>query len=137
MYCTGAGRVLIAAFVNFSAVCGVLHGEDPVHLLCAGTHNEITREDVLLAGAIADELLGAANHGMEVNDQAEIAAEAWRSAAADLATGSKLSSVLSRGRGARNLIQIGNQRDIEIASEIDKFDIVPELDRRQWSIRVP
>jgi hypothetical protein len=33
------------------------------------------------------------------------------------------------------LIEIGQENDIEIAAQIDKFDIVPELDLAAWRIR--
>jgi 2-phosphosulfolactate phosphatase len=50
--CHQARRVLIGAFVNLRAVVAALTESESVHLLCAGTNGAITREDVLLAGAI-------------------------------------------------------------------------------------
>jgi 2-phosphosulfolactate phosphatase len=135
LQCRQAARVLIGAFVNFSAVCRELAGADAVELLCAGTENHITREDVLLAGAIADELRRGASSQLQLNDQAEIAADAWRAAAGDLAAGKLLAAAIGNSRGGRNLIEIGQERDIDIAAQIDKFDIVPELDLAAWTIR--
>src|SRR5205823_10380648 len=49
--CKFASRVLLGAFVNFSAVCRELAVVDHVALVCAGTDGHVTREDTLLAGA--------------------------------------------------------------------------------------
>ena len=137
IYCTGASQVIIGAFVNLTAVCLALAHETNIHLLCAGTRNEITREDVLLAGAIVDRLHAENMESRECNDQAAIAREAWQAEARDLAAKSQLNRALRNTRGGRNLLAIGQQADIEIAAEIDKFDIVPRLDRADWAIRVP
>src|SRR5262245_43955394 len=52
---TEAERVLVAGFVNYSAVCEQLrHDGRPVHIVCAGTEGEVTLEDTLLAGALVD-----------------------------------------------------------------------------------
>src|SRR5262245_35106817 len=46
-----AERVLVAAFVNYSAVCEQLRQDArPIHVICAGTDGEISLEDTLLAG---------------------------------------------------------------------------------------
>jgi 2-phosphosulfolactate phosphatase len=96
MRCRAAGRVLIGAFSNFSALCGELSDDEQIEIICAGTDGEVTREDTLLAGAIVDELSrSAGGEEIELNDQAEIAAE------------------------------------------IDKFEIVPQLDLAAWRITVP
>ena len=143
MRCRSARRVLIGAFVNFSAVCRALAEEDVIEIVCAGTDGHVTREDTLLAGAIVDELsrgidsrtLPRGEGGVQINDQAEIAADAWRSAIGDLTGQSPLSTAMRRSRGGRNLIEIGQENDIDIAAQIDKFDIVPELDLMKWRIR--
>lgn len=134
--CVQARRVLIGAFVNFSALCDALAGEPRIYLVCAGTDRVITREDVLLAGAVVDELSRRpkTDDFASRNDQAEIAADAWRTAARGLATGTLLSDLLGASRGGRNLLEIGHEADIEIAATIDKFDLVPSLDLAAWRI---
>jgi 2-phosphosulfolactate phosphatase len=121
--CKAAWRVLIGSFLNFSAVCRELAAEERVALVCAGTdgHVELSR-------------LGTA--GYELNDQAEIAADAWQTAVRVL-TDRPLGITLRDSRGGRNLIEIGQEDDIDLAAQIDKFDIVPELDLAAWRIRVP
>ncbi len=132
--CQGARRVLLAAFVNFSAICRELSdalsspSSQGAAIVCAGTDGEVTREDTLLAGAIVDDLSGITTLTLALNDQAEIAADAWRSCRADLGGHDPLGRALRASRGGRNLIEIGLENDIAIAAEIDKFDLVPELD---------
>jgi 2-phosphosulfolactate phosphatase len=152
--CKAAGRVLIGSFLNFSALCRELEPEERIALVCAGTDGHVTREDTLLAGAIVDDLCRsaprersqAAGRGSaiatpqppgtyELNDQAEIAADAWQNAVRVL-TDRPLGLTLRDSRGGRNLIEIGQENDIDLASQIDKFDIVPELDLASWRIRL-
>lgn len=126
-------RVLLGAFVNLSAICRDLADAEEIDILCAGTDQEVTREDVLFAGAVTTELCAANSY--ECNDQAEIAADAWRSAAQQMTAGSPLAALLRGSQGARNLIEIGQERDIEICATVDKFDLVPVLDVPAWTIR--
>src|SRR5262249_61094360 len=67
-----AERVLVAAFVNFSAVCEQLRQDGrPVHVVCAGTEGEVSLEDTLLAGALVDCLSQASE--VRLNDAARLA----------------------------------------------------------------
>jgi 2-phosphosulfolactate phosphatase len=142
--CRLARRVLIGAFVNFSALCRELATEPQVALVCAGTDGHVTREDTLLAGAIVDDLARAGGDShreantsrspLVLNDQAEIAADSWQTAVRVL-TDRPLGIMLRDSRGGRNLIEIGQENDIDIAAQLDKFDIVPELDLAAWRIR--
>jgi 2-phosphosulfolactate phosphatase len=139
--CRQARRVLIGAFVNLSAICRELADVDQIVLLCAGTDGSVTREDTLFAGAVVSELASAsggreppeASRAPILNDQAEIARDAWQSAAADFSA-DPLSRTLRATRGGRNLIGIGQENDIDLAAQIDKFDFVPELDLTTWRI---
>lgn len=130
----GAGRVLLAGFANLSAVCDCLADENAVEIVCAGTNRQITREDVLLAGAISEQLI-CNEHRPEMNDQATIALESWKRFSQELAQNKvPLHESLRVSYGARNLIEIGLERDIEIAAQLDKLEIVPELDIAAWRI---
>lgn len=131
--CKQARRVLIAGFVNFSAVCRELAGQRQIEIVCAGTDGHVTREDTLLAGAIVEEY-GTPNAPLR-NDQAEIAADAWRSVVGTLSGRDPLAAALRESRGGRNLIEIGHENDIDLAAQIDRLDIVPELDIAAWRIR--
>ncbi len=51
--CRQAEHVLLGSFVNFLAVGRELSTlRRPIHLLCAGTRGQITREDAALAGSL-------------------------------------------------------------------------------------
>ncbi|MBI2481371.1 MAG: 2-phosphosulfolactate phosphatase [Planctomycetia bacterium] len=129
-----ARRVVLAAFVNLSAICDHLAAEEVIEIVCAGTNRQITREDVLLAGAIAEQLLRADVRATR-NDQATIAIESWSRFSRELAENKvPLGETLRDSFGARNLIEIGMERDIEIAAQLDKLEVVPELDLARWRI---
>ncbi len=70
-----ADEVWLASFVNLAAVVAASAGRERLDILCSGTDGQITREDVLLAGAIAARL--TAGVAAELNDQAAIARAAW------------------------------------------------------------
>jgi 2-phosphosulfolactate phosphatase len=138
--CRLAKRVFIGAFVNFSAICEALRDESQVDLLCAGTDDQVTREDVLFAGAVVDDLVqcatnaSAQNASLELNDQALIALDAWRAARLAMQQSSDLVEHLRSSSGGRNLIEIGQERDIDIAADIDRCSIAPQLDLGTWQI---
>src|SRR5438067_1101114 len=131
--CKLASRVLLGAFVNFSAGCRELAGHDQLALVCAGTDGHVTREDTLLAGAIVDD--ATRSKKLQLNDQALLAADAWQTAVR-LMTDRPLGMMLRESRGGRNLIDTGQENDIDLAAQIDRFDVVPELDLQTWRVRV-
>jgi 2-phosphosulfolactate phosphatase len=131
--CRHASRVLIGGFVNFSAICRELSGTAEIAIVCAGTDGHVTREDTLLAGAIVDDLFRTKDY--ELNDQADIAADAWRTAVRVM-TDRPLGLMLRDSRGGRNLIETGQENDIDLAAQMDKFDLVPQLDLSTWRITV-
>jgi 2-phosphosulfolactate phosphatase len=131
--CRHASGVLLGSFANFSACCRELNSTPRIDILCAGTDGQITREDVLFAGAVIDDLRRSHPH-LITNDQADIAADAWRAAAADFGGPKPLAECLRASTGGRNLIEIGHERDIDIAAQIDKFDLIARLDLAKWEI---
>jgi 2-phosphosulfolactate phosphatase len=141
MECTAAANVYVGSFVNLSAVVGRLTGERPVHLLCAGTRGRVTREDVLCAGAMTELFLETAVDENDVTDQARIARDCWRAAVPHgarppSALAGELSLALHETQGGRNLLSIGLEHDIDMAADVDRFDIVPQLDIANWRIVV-
>jgi len=130
--CRLARRILFGSFLNLTSLCDVLQQEQgPVHLLCAGTQDQITREDALLAGAIAARLAGQGRGG-EPNDEASLLAAAWRdferSCPGGRAEASALGKTLRQSRGGRNAISTGNEADIDAVAHLDACPVVPELD---------
>ena len=130
-----AAQSFVGAFVGFSALCRMLQQEQQIDILCAGTDNQVTREDVLFAGAVVDDLGLAKGATIRMNDQAAIALDAWRSAKAEWQSPRLLLDRLRDSLGGRNVIEIGQERDIEIAAEIDKLDVVGMLDAVNGVIR--
>lgn len=148
MLCRQAKRVLVGAFVNASSVARALVQEEQVHLLCAGTEGEITREDVLFAGRVADCLLRELPGSKpEQNDPCRIARECYQNVLSadgiDLSAGADsrfeeiaaLTQELRHSQGGRNLIDVGLEHDIGVAAQVDQFAIVPELSVEEWAIR--
>lgn len=142
LHSSAGSEILIGAFVNLSALCAHLqHSSHPtnqslIDIVCAGTDGHITREDVLFAGAVADRLTQA---GFQLDDQAEIARDAWRSVSADsdgVQLQSRLADAMRASRGGRNLIEIGMAGDIELAAQIDRYGIVPSYSSQAERIQV-
>ena len=122
-HCRAASRLILAAFVNLTAVAECLQqlNDQDIIIVCAGTRGEITMEDMLLAGALIDNGIEASVQ----NDQAQYAALAWD--AVNWQSG-ELLNWLERSQGGRNLINSGFQKDIAFAALIDQFQVVPEFD---------
>ena len=122
--CANARRVLLGAFTNLTALCDVLQRELEIELVCAGTDGQITREDVLLAGAIVGNLGARLAAGIDLNDQANIAADAWLACGK---SGVPLEVLLYASQGGQNLVSIGQAADIGLAAQIDRHAVVPQF----------
>jgi 2-phosphosulfolactate phosphatase len=134
-----ARRVLIGALSNLGAVVEWLADETgPVHLVCAGTAGRITVEDVLCAGAIAHWSNLAVDDADAGDDATQLALSLFASCGHDYdrAYQDRVLAILRQSRGGRNLIDCGLEADIAVCAEQGKFDIVPELSREPWEIRV-
>jgi 2-phosphosulfolactate phosphatase len=115
-----ARRILIGAFVNFSAICQELltDGGD-VHIVCAGTDQEVTLEDTVFAGAVVQKLVERGD--FHLNDGARMAWDVYEG------HGSVLKTSLELSLGGRNLIEIGMGSDIDLAARVDRFGIIGEV----------
>ncbi|HEX4131941.1 MAG TPA: 2-phosphosulfolactate phosphatase [Pirellulales bacterium] len=129
MRCRGAKHVLLGSLVNRAAVAEALRGEANIHIVCAGTRGEISREDVLTAGAIAAPLVGDRS-GWQWNDETALALDAWHSAERQ-----GLVAALHDSQGGRNLMAEGFEHDIATAARLDTISLAPQLDVRAWTIR--
>ena len=124
-----ADRVLIAGFVNFSAVCEQLRPDArPLHIVCAGGEGEPCLEDTLLAGALVDFLCETVE--VKLNDSARLAWDCFEN------HGRVLLGALEVSRGGEQLKALGYDADIAAAAEVDKFGIVPELRRDPLRLEV-
>ena len=138
-----ADRVLIGAFVNAAAVVRELIPQSEIHLLCAGTDGEISRDDILLAGMLVERVQRLGGLEYRQNAQAVTARETWlASFALPQALGieplepEQLAKELCNSHGGQNLLGIGLERDILAAARIDRFDVAPEMDTETMRIRI-
>lgn len=124
-----AERVLLAGFVNYSAVCEQLRQDArPIHIVCSGTEGAVTLEDTLLAGAIVDYLSEAIE--VRLNDGARLAWDCFEH------HGSVLLGALEISHGGANLKRLGYDEDIRAAARVDQFALVPELRRDPLRVEV-
>ena len=125
-----AAEIRIAAFANLTAVVESLREETrPVHLLCAGTDNRITGEDLLVAGALAEGL----SQSFIIHRESQIFVEFWQQHGGE--AGERLRT-MRESAGGRNLVELGFDRDIERASLVDLYSVVPVLDRLSGELRI-
>jgi 2-phosphosulfolactate phosphatase len=177
MQCRRAAQVFLGAFVNASAVAerlavgpappvvgpappagkaGATTRQGQIHLLCAGSGGEVTRDDVLLAGLLVARLVQLGDRDYQLNAQAAAARDDWTAtfpaSVADAAEVRRagfagrqsrpyvpdpesLAAELRKGRAGQKLVKIGLGADILAAAAIDRFQSVPELDPRTLRIR--
>lgn len=128
LHCQQAREILAGAFVNLSALVAHLAHAERIDMLCAGTDGGITREDVLLAGAIVARL--PATVAWQLNDEAHLARDAWLSVAGrdGALRGFRLLEALRASRGGTNLIALGMDRDIQLAAQVDRYALVARFD---------
>ena len=132
--CVGAEQVYIGAFVNIRTTVEAASQHDVVHLLCAGTNGQITREDVLAAGAMA-EIFMLNYLALTTNDQAQIAIDAWQAVTRGTHDAATIARCLKASAGGRNLDAIGQADDIRLAAAVNMVPVLPRLDRKDWRIR--
>ena len=133
--CVGAETILIGAFVNIGNVIDALAQHDNLHLLCAVTGGKVTREDVFLAGAMA-EIVMLRHLSLTTNDQAQIAIDAWQAVTRGTHDAATIARCLQASAGGRNLQAIGHADDIRLAAALNMVPVVPRLDRVDWRIRL-
>jgi 2-phosphosulfolactate phosphatase len=132
--CIGAGRVIVGSFVNLSTVCEAVRDDERVHIVCAGTRGQITREDVLVAGAMAEQLY-VEQLSLTMNDSAQLALDGWQTATGGSRDPQVIARCLKGSQGGRNLIDIGMGGDIRLAAAVDMVPVLPELELSAWAIR--
>ncbi len=144
MRCRRARRVLVGGFVNAAAVVGRLLGEPQVHLLCAGSGGEVSRDDLLCAGLLVDRLERGEVAGHRLNAQAAAARDDWASLFPRAAVvgpeplpPERLAEVLRKSLAGQKLVALDLDEDILAAAQLDRFPIVPELDPHSMRIRLP
>ena len=139
-HCRAANRVLIGAMVNLGAIASLVEDDPRVTVVCSGTDQRITSEDVVFAGALMERLIrnreSAGKPVGQLTDMASIAVNHWQNTKRMVDDGKPLSEFFRTAAGGINLVKIGNDHDIVFASQIDTLPVVPELDLADWSIRL-
>jgi 2-phosphosulfolactate phosphatase len=135
-----AERVYVASFANLKATADELTVQllkkdngHAIHIVCSGTEGFISLEDSLLAGALTKRLADATvpryPEGERLgNDEALIVLSQWLEVERYLEQ-RPLWKLLQMGRGGQNVVRIGLEKDIRVASEVDRFPIIAELSR--------
>ena len=140
-HCRAAKRVLIGAMVNLDSVAQETAEDARVTVVCSGTDRCITSEDVLFAGALLERIIAirtSSNQPVgQLTDMASIALGHWKTTCQELEQGKSLADFFRNARGGLNLVKIGHDPDIVFASQIDTFQLVPELDLQRWIIKNP
>jgi 2-phosphosulfolactate phosphatase len=138
-----AEQIYLGAFVNASAVVQKLLGQEQVYLLCAGTDGQPTDEDILFAGMTVEKLQRKGGVQYNLNDQAIAAQDLWlhtleitKTSAAEPPKPEALANILQKSLGGKNLVELGLERDILVASHIDRFEFVPRFDPEKSWIQV-
>jgi 2-phosphosulfolactate phosphatase len=126
LHCRQARQVLLGSMVNRQAVVRALAAEKNIHLVCAGTRGQITREDSLCAGALVAGVAQSTS-GWQLNDQARLVLDAWQVLAARGIHSGILAAELQDTQGGRNLLAEGLEADIPWAAQLDRFDLVPRF----------
>ena len=138
--CRSAKRVLIGAMVNLGAVAKLVEDDPLVTVVCSGTDQFVTSEDVICAGAIMERIIenrtAAGKHVGQLSDVANIALGHWQTTKREIENGKSLAEFFRNARGGINLVKLGRNPDIEFASQIDSVPVVPELELTSWSIRI-
>jgi 2-phosphosulfolactate phosphatase len=134
-----ARRILVGSFLNLSAVIASIQNADRVDILCAGTDRDETREDILAAGAMASRLMQLEGNTWKLNSSATTAIDEWEAAVARAASSGRplneqIALELQDTQGGRNLLGIGLNRDLIDCAQIDRLNVVPELDVQNWRI---
>ena len=128
-----AQRILIGSTSNRRAVVAALAEEPAIDILCAGTGGNVTREDILAAGAIVDSLLSIPDSHWETNKWVDPVRGEWQELlstanALGRSVSAQLALELRETTGGKNLLAIGHDFDLDVCAQIDTLDLAPELD---------
>ncbi|MBL6724963.1 MAG: 2-phosphosulfolactate phosphatase [Rubripirellula sp.] len=122
--------VAIASFLNLSSVVEKVLAYKTVCIVCAGTNDQVTLEDVLLAGALVSRVRLSTDL-IQVDDASELAATLWQSrvesglAEKKVSESSLLVECLRDTYGGRNLSRLGFFEDLSVCGQIDSLSGVP------------
>ena len=124
-----AKQILIGSFVNLGVLCAFIKSKsiDSIMLVCAGTDNVESDEDILFAGALAGRLLIDQEFKTKLDRRTEIAIQKFESQVGDCFDfdHEKLHEALRNSQGGKNLIALGYDSDIKLASSPNSHPVIP------------
>lgn len=130
LHARNAAEILVGSFANVTAICQrVANDPRPVHILCAGTRDEISLDDILPAGAMVDQLL-IAGRKLISDDSGRLARAAFLHAKSI-----GLREAMRGSRGGRPLVTMGLGADVDFCSTPDTLPIVPRFDVAKGEIK--
>jgi len=122
--CQGAAAVGVGSFLNLSAVVRWLNrvAREKILLVCAGTGTGPGLEDILAAGAVAEELQGLP-FGFDLEDSAQVAYLSW------MASKKELFAAVRKSQNGLRLLALPNLRDdVAFCLRRDLTELVGVLD---------
>jgi 2-phosphosulfolactate phosphatase len=123
--CLGSKEIVVGTFLNLRDLAEYVRGRqvDDILLVCSGTNEEASYEDLLGAGALANELWDVFCEG-HVADSAQIARNTFLAARNDLL------GAMQFARNGRRLLGIPELRDdVAFCVQRDVFSIIATMDR--------
>lgn len=138
MASASADMVYTVSFGNVLTVFeAVKAAQGSIHLVCSGTDGQISWEDTLACGLLANAL---SSEGHDAgNDATRIAIslyenELWWLDIAAKGPQPALVRVLKQGRGGRRVCEIGLEKDIIEVARLNHFDILTQLRPDPWRV---
>ncbi|HLU26453.1 MAG TPA: 2-phosphosulfolactate phosphatase [Longimicrobiales bacterium] len=126
---SGARRVLVAGYLNLSAVARELAEEgEAVSIVCAGRERRFALEDAVCAGHLALALREQLGRGLVLNDAGAVAVAMARG------FGRSPLEAMRRTAAARQLVEAGLGADVEFCAAVDRVAIVPEFRQHQITV---
>jgi len=124
----GARDVVMASYVNFSAVCTLLRtaarGDTDIALVCAGRDKQFSLEDASCAGRYTREIM----KGLSCVDVGDGAAAC---VVIDKRYGDRLDQLFADSEHGRALREAGYAADLELCAVLDAFPVIPVYQDRQ------
>lgn len=125
---SGARDVVIASYVNFTAVLtmlrAALRGGTDIAVVCAGTDRQFSLEDAACAGRYVHHLTRKLT-GIELNDAAVAAS------LIDRKYGENLGKLFEATAHGRALAAAGFQEDLVVCATVDAYGVIPLYQDRQ------
>lgn len=125
---SGARDVVIASYVNFTAVLtmlrAALRGGTDIAVICAGTDRQFSLEDAACAGRYVHHVTKRLA-GVELNDAAVAAT------LIDRRYGENLRKLFDSTAHGRALVEAGFEEDLAICATVDAYGVIPIYQDRQ------